>query len=126
MKILKVSSLVSDHGSNISAISNSLDRLDKNEIGILPWAGFPYKPKASFAIAYSDDSILLKYYVKEKAISAIHQQPNSHVYKDTCVEFFISFNNEVNYYNLEFNCAGTCRAGFGDNREDRELLLVYC
>lgn len=122
MKILKASSLAFEQDGKISAISDSLDKLEKNEIGIVPWAEFPYKPKVSFAIAYSDDSILLKYYVKEKAISAIHQQPNSHVYKDTCVEFFISFNNEVNYYNLEFNCTGTCRAGFGDNRDNRELL----
>jgi hypothetical protein len=38
------------------------------------------------------------------------------------VELFISFGEEKEYYNFEFNCAGTCLLGFGTGRADRILL----
>ena len=38
------------------------------------------------------------------------------------MEFFLGFGNELGYYNFEFNAIGTCLAGFGRGRENRELL----
>ncbi|WP_256013574.1 carbohydrate-binding family 9-like protein [Desertivirga xinjiangensis] len=110
--------------NNIKAASLLLDKAPRNSIDIAPWREYPYKPDASFSILYTDDSILLKYFVKEKNIKAIHYEINSSVHKDTCVEFFIAFDNEKGYYNLEFNCAGTCHAAYGEGRNGRELLPV--
>lgn len=53
---------------------------------------------------------------------AVFCKSNDPVYKDTCVELFISFGNEKEYYNFEFNCFGTCLLGYGKNRADRKLL----
>lgn len=73
-------------------------------------------------MAYNRDCLFLKYDVKENAVLARYRNTNDPVYKDNCVEFFIAFNGEKQYYNLEFNSLGTCLAGFGQSREDRQLL----
>ncbi len=80
------------------------------------------KPKVNFTIAHSGTAILLNYYVEEKSVQAKYREINDPVYKDSCVEFFIAFNDDTSYYNLEFNCMGTCLAGFGNDRENRLLL----
>ncbi|HEY9196396.1 MAG TPA: carbohydrate-binding family 9-like protein, partial [Mucilaginibacter sp.] len=108
--------------SAIEHLSLLLDGQEKHAIGIAPWPAYPYKPDAHFAIAYGHDCFFLKYYVTEKAIKATYNQPNQPVHKDSCVEFFIAFGSDLNYYNLEFNCIGTCSIGFGRGRENREFL----
>jgi hypothetical protein len=56
--------------------------------------------------------------VEEKEIRAVNNKINAPVYEDTCVEFFIAF-DETGYYNFEFNCIGTCLVGFGKNKYNR-------
>lgn len=111
-----------DHNSAIQDISDYLDQLQKNSIENAPWPEYNYKPKVAFSIAHSNDNLFLKYYVSENAIRAVYSNINSPVHKDSCVEFFILFNDERNYYNFEFNCIGTCHAGFGKDRHGRESL----
>lgn len=111
-----------DRTTAIEIISEALDELDKNEINALPWPSYDYKPEVQFIVAHSNDCLFLKFYVKERAIRAVHRQTNDPVYKDSCVEFFVAFNGDEKYYNFEFNCAGTCHAGFGINRHGREYL----
>lgn len=108
--------------NSIEDLSLKADSLVKNQIGITPWPVYKYKPEVSFAIAHGNNCVLLKYFVTEKNIRAIYCKPNEPVHKDTCVEFFISFGDEKEYYNFEFNCIGTCMAGYGINREERKLL----
>lgn len=107
---------------SIEDISYSLDQLPKNLIGMIPWAEYNYKPNVKFAITHSNDCLFLKFYVSEKAIRAVYCNTNDPVHKDSCVEFFVAFNNDKNYYNLEFNCIGTCHAGYGADRHERESL----
>ena len=103
-------------------ISGVLDKLEHHSIQKLPWPEFVYKPDVAFSIAHTDDSILLKYFVKEKAIRAVHHEDNSPVHEDSCVEFFFAIDDSDEYYNLEFNCAGTCLFGFGKNASQRRLI----
>ncbi|HBL75760.1 MAG: hypothetical protein A2W90_04470 [Bacteroidetes bacterium GWF2_42_66] len=88
------------------------------------WAGFPYRPEVKFRIAHLGDQILLKFYVREKNIGAKTSTANGDVYKDSCVEFFISPQGDGNYYNFEFNCIGTPHVGYGDGRHNRLPLPV--
>jgi hypothetical protein len=108
--------------SPIAHVSFLLDSYEANAIGMVPWPGYGYKPDANFTMAYGNDCVFIKYYVSEKCVRAIYSQPNEPVYKDSCVEFFVCFGNENEYYNFEFNCAGACLAGFGAHRENRRLL----
>jgi hypothetical protein len=110
-----------DKSSPIEHMSVLLDEQEKHLVGIVPWPDYNYKPDVHFAIAYSTDCFMLKYYVKEKAIKASCYKPNEPVHQDSCVEFFIGFGTELEYYNFGFNCIGTCSLGFGRGRENREL-----
>jgi hypothetical protein len=44
------------------------------------------------------------------------------VHEDSCVEFFISFEEDSSYYNLEINCIGTCLFGYGKGKDEREMV----
>ena len=101
--------------------SDFLDTLSKHKIANVPWKEFSYRPDVSFAISYTDESILLKYYVSETSFKAIYNNSNEPVYRDSCVEFFVAFDDE-GYYNLEFNAIGTCLASYGKERSERKSL----
>lgn len=88
------------------------------------WSNNGYFPQVKFSIAYTTDSILLKYFVKERNAVARHTEVNDLVFKDSCVEFFLSFANGEDYYNLEFNCIGTPYGGYGRGKADRSALPV--
>ena len=105
-------------------LSSLIDGFQTQEIIYTPWKDFPYKPEVRVAIAHSEDCIFLKYFVTENAIRAVNSQINSSVWEDSCVEFFIHFNDDKGYYNFEFNCIGTQLGGFGKTRSERDLLPV--
>ncbi|RYY19211.1 MAG: hypothetical protein EOO04_22490 [Chitinophagaceae bacterium] len=108
--------------SSAAEISGLLNGQDKQEIGNVPWPEYPYRPDAHFTIAYGSDCIFLKYFISEKELRAANSQPNSPVYQDSCVEFFVSFNNGTHYYNFEINCIGTILAAYGPDRANRAFL----
>ncbi|PKV62918.1 cellulose/xylan binding protein with CBM9 domain [Pontibacter ramchanderi] len=103
-------------------VSSELDKLAPERIENTPWSAHENGTIASFAMAHNNACIFLKYYVTEQAIQAKYRNTNDPVYKDTCVELFIAFEGETAYYNLEFNCLGTCLAEFGSDRQTRRLL----
>jgi len=111
-----------DKKSSLQEISYTLDKFDRNLIEVIPWPSFTYKPHASFAIAYAANCFFLKFFVIEKAVRAIYRISNEPVSEDSCVEFFISFDSEEEYYNLEFNCIGTCLMGYGKYKTGRALI----
>ncbi|MGK6352963.1 carbohydrate-binding family 9-like protein [Parapedobacter sp. DT-150] len=100
----------------------ALGTVHANELEEVPWPDFPYKPSVTFRIAHTVDSLLLEYRVREQHIKAEYRNTNDPVYKDSCVEFFLSFEGQ-RYYNLEFNCLGTGLIGFGDADIDTRRQL---
>ncbi|MEI3797169.1 MULTISPECIES: carbohydrate-binding family 9-like protein [Chitinophaga] len=104
-------------------VSRLLDRLQVIPISCNPWPQYAHAVEAAFSIAHSEDAILLKYYVKESHLLAA-ASTNGDIHKDSCVEFFVACDDGGNYYNLEFNCIGWCKAGFGSSRENRAPLPV--
>ncbi len=91
-------------------------------IDSLNWPEYSYKPDVKFRMAYIQDLILLKFYVNEETIIAKETKVNGDVYKDSCVEFFISLDQNDVYYNFEFNCIGTAHVGYGKERTKRSLI----
>src|SRR5579862_6878805 len=77
--------------TSLSDISQSLDQQEKHTIGFVPWPQFDDKPRVQFAIAHDGYAISIKYYVEETETLARFTQPNEPVYRDSCVEFFIAF-----------------------------------
>jgi hypothetical protein len=86
---------------------------DAQEIATLNWASFPYKPDLKFKIAWCQDQILLKYYIREARILANVTNVNGDVCTDSCVEFFIATADNGSYYNFEFNCIGVPHVEYG-------------
>lgn len=123
MKQLNVPFITSiDQTKALEDVSIALDQLPKHLVDMVPWPNYDYKPNVGFSIAHSNDCLFLKFYVSENIVRAVYCNANDPVHKDSCVEFFIAFNDEKNYYNLEFNCIGTCHAGYGADRYDRKAL----
>lgn len=108
-------------GKSIAAVSEILDTQKKQTLNYVPWREYPYKPQVNFAIAHSGDCIFLKFFVNEKYLRAVNTDINSPVYEDSCVEFFISFDNK-GYYNFECNSLGTFLLYFGKDRNMRQPL----
>jgi Carbohydrate-binding family 9 len=106
----------------IEEISGALNKMEQHPVQKIPWPQFSYKPNVAFSIAYTEDCILLKYFVKENSIQVLHHTDNSPVHEDSCVEFFIGFRKDEEYYNLEFNCEGVCLVGYGKNSLQRQLI----
>jgi len=73
-----------------------------------------YKPKVEVLIAYDANHIAVKFYVCERYVRAKYTKQQDPVYRDSCVEFFLSHSmDNSNYYNLEFSCIGTILAMVG-------------
>lgn len=106
----------------LDELSVLLNKEQKHAIDNLLWSDSGYFPSVSFSIAYLDDNIALKYFVGEQHTQATYKAVNDPVYKDSCVEFFISFADDQNYYNLEFNALGTALVGFGKDRNGRVAI----
>ena len=112
----------------LEEISAQLDnQKNRLQIDTLNWEGYSYKPQVELSMAYSDNEIFLKYYVHENWFKAEKTEPNQMVCEDSCVEFFVSPEEDGIYYNLEFNGIGTCLLGTGTERAnstkaDKEII----
>jgi len=109
-------------GSGQTAVE-MLDSIDKHLLSCVNWPAFPYQPEVYFRIGHSGDHLYLKFLVREESIRALETTINGEVYKDSCVEFFVSFDG-IHYYNFEFNCIGTPHVAYGESRHNRQQLPV--
>ncbi len=100
------------------ALRDALSALEKQEIGCVNWAEYPYKPEVNFRIAYSEKALAVMFEVKEDHVKAIAMENNGPVWEDSCVEFFILDADGKQYYNIEMNCAGTILVGKRASRHD--------
>lgn len=117
-----------DHLSQINSNTDPfeasvlLDQLNRQQISEYPWEEFKDEQvQAAFVIAQGTDCLLLKYYVREPHSKAVYLQSNAPVYKDSCVEFFLGIDSPWEYYNFEFNHAGTGLLCFG-TADQRQFL----
>ncbi len=107
----------------LDVISEKLDMLNSRvPINEMNWEDFDYRPDVRFSMAYTDNEIVLKYYVNEACFKAEKTEANEKVYEDSCVEFFVSPADDGIYYNLEFNAIGTCLMGIGTERAGRQSV----
>jgi len=95
------------------------ENLPFNFITHVNWEEYPYKPNVKFRIAHNDKNILLNYQVEEADIKAVCEEDNGKVWEDSCVEFFISFDKDASYYNIESNCIAKVLVATGENKQDR-------
>lgn len=117
-KILEIRKI--EFGTDYPGLDEISERLDSHEIrhpvGEANWIDFNYRPEVRFTMGYTDNEILLKFFVKEEWFKAEKTLPNQMVCEDSCVEFFVSPADDGIYYNMEFNGIGTCLLGAGTGR----------
>lgn len=95
------------------SLKHAFADIPKTVIGEKSWPEFSYTPNVSVRIGYTIDALVLLFSVDEDVAQAIHRHTHDPVHKDSCVEFFISFDEGDHYYNLEFNCLGTRMVAYG-------------
>jgi len=83
------------------------------------WPQFQTDIEAVAKIAYHDNHLLIEFVVKEPFIQSEFRNPNGPVHKDSCVEFFVRFDDDENYYNLELNALGNTKLAYGPGRNNR-------
>jgi len=101
-------------------VLETLETVPWNVIDTMNWAEYDYCPQVWFRMAYCDSAFLLQYRVKEQSVRAVAAADYGEVWKDSCVEFFVTPANDGIYYNFEFNCAGVCLLAAGASRKGRE------
>lgn len=119
--MLKIKKLL--HISEQSSSSEIINALSESEwIKLLHanWEEFPYKPDVSYRIGHDGLNIFLHFRASETSIRAKYAKDFENVWKDSCVEFFISPEKNDYYYNYEFNCIGSAILCYGQGREKRE------
>ena len=118
MKIAEVHKLeLKSDNPPLEEISKMMDEQEgRLMIDTINWKGYNYKPVVALSLAYSDYEIFLKYYVTERYFKAEKTESNQMVCEDSCVEFFVSPEDDGIYYNIEFNAIGTCLLGTGTDR----------
>ena len=103
-------------------IGKAMESLSSNFIDRFPWESVDPKPHVQFKIAHNKKAVSIQYDIWESELLARYSNHNDPVHKDSCVEFFIAFEGEQNYYNFEFNFLGICHAAWGSDRHNRQLF----
>ncbi|MFI3315081.1 MAG: carbohydrate-binding family 9-like protein [Rikenellaceae bacterium] len=80
---------------------------------------YPAKPEVEFSLFHDGDNLYLRYNVKEKYTLAKVSKDHGEVWTDSCVEFFIKF-DESGYYNFEFTSIGKGLVSFRQSRDNAQ------
>lgn len=109
-----------DGEKTFSVIESKLDLLPENRIAHANWTQNDSYPTVSFKWAHDGENLFIQFKVKEDEVRAVAKGNNSAVWEDSCVEFFISFDDSGFYYNLEQSCIGEVLLGYRKNRNEVE------
>jgi hypothetical protein len=61
--------------------------------------------------------------VRENHVQACYTKDGDNVWEDSCVEFFIAFEDDISYYNIECNCIGTLLVSTGIDRNRQPVPM---
>lgn len=119
---LNVFYLHEDANTATDQLSEKLAAYPKHHLTNNSWPQIPTTCVADFVIAHTGQQILIKFTIAHDYFRSIVRPINSEVHRDNCVEFFIAFDQSGHYYNIEFNCLGIGKIGYGKQKQERTLL----
>lgn len=96
-----------------------LEEGQRVSIDQINWSEFPYKPVVDVHVAHDEAYLWALYRVDENHVRAVTLEDMGPVYEDSCVEWFMQFPNQENYFNVEVNCIGACLASCRVSRTDK-------
>ena len=92
-------------------------------IDTCPWPDGGTALSATLRACYDDEALYLQYRVTDDHVLATRRNLNGPVWKDSCVELFVSPHaDRPHYLNFEANCLGDFLLGYGPDREHRRLV----
>jgi hypothetical protein len=71
-----------------------------------------HHPDTQAKLVYTHNGLAGIFQVNDRYVRCIHTTYMDPVYTDSCVELFIKPASAAGYFNFEFNCGGTLRAGY--------------
>ncbi|EGK01101.1 carbohydrate-binding family 9-like protein [Dysgonomonas gadei] len=107
--------------NNYTSVIEYMHEVQKNEVACVNWPElYPSRPEVAFKIAHNGTHLFLQFFVEENEILAEASEDNGPVWKDSCVEFFMSFGDSLHYYNLEVSCIAKVLLGYRENKANSE------
>ena len=90
------------------------------------WTDHEFHPQCQVRVLYSAENLFLFFHTEEREFATSRTEDGDEVWKDNCVEFFVSPNEDAMapYMNFEINMIGVMLLGVGPNREERRKLSV--
>lgn len=126
-KSINITSIELEKGNlrSYQSLNGLLSPVPWHPIAVANWnVDYPYAPQVKFRITYDDHGIVIQYEIAEEVIKAQYHLHNDNVWEDSCVEFFISFDNKEHYYNFEFNPIGAGLVGYGTSVKTERVRLT--
>lgn len=113
MKTAYIPYIATEH-KTLETLERELELYGKRlSIDTLNWEkDFPYCPATSALMAYSEEGILISFFVHGEDIRTTSPGDGNYVHEDSCVEFFMQREAGDAYINFEFNAAGVCYASY--------------
>lgn len=111
-------------GKTLEQLQRELETAGKRlSIDTLNWEqDYPYCPISSASLAYSQEGLVVSFFVHGEDIRTTSLGDGNYVHEDSCVEFFMQREAGESYINFEFNAAGVCYAAKHKSIKERELL----
>lgn len=113
--------------NDFSSMSEAMKDLPWHAMNHSNWnEDFPYRPSVLFQITHDNEFLYLHFNVTEEELRVEVKEHNGKVWEDSCVECFLSFDQGVNYYNIEFNAMGYGLIGYGPSskRNERQKMGI--
>jgi len=82
-------------------------RAEVVEISHLHAKSSDHRPRTRAKLLYDNVGVYVLFRVADRYVRCSQTQHQSHVYRDSCVEFFVQPRPGAGYFNIEFNCVGT-------------------
>ncbi len=88
-------------------LNELFDKLPLYSIDCCNWPeSYPYAPDAGFKLFHDGKRLYIKFFVTENDIKAAVTEDQGRTWTDPCVEFFVSPESNLDYYNFECTCTG--------------------
>jgi Carbohydrate-binding family 9 len=96
------------------------------EIKEFTWTEHSFYPETTARLLYCNSRLYLRFDCREKYIHATRTKHLSQVWKDNCVEFFVSPSHDLTkpYFNFEFNALGFIQLSSRFMAPDREKVAI--
>lgn len=98
---------ISPANESVAEIEKVFATLEGEAVACCNWpAEFPYAPAVSVKLFHNSKKLFVKFDVTEKDIQAKVAEDQGRTWTDPCVEFFVSPQGNMDYYNFECTCTG--------------------